>query len=318
MTGEAVANERLAGVSSLGAIALLIAGIGLVVAGAELLFEGLLAAATRLRVSPFALSLIVSGLELENLAAGIAANAKGLSGAAAGTFLGGTTFLALAVAGLGGLISPIRAPLPPSVIGWLAAAPLPLLLVSVDGDVSRLEGAGLVVWFGVALVGMARSRGTVRVRPTGAEQRRRPFLRVVGGLGVLTAGGAVLADGIGRAVRDLGVSQTLLGNTAIAAGVEAEEVARVAVPARRGRGDVALGNLAGTIVHFTALNAGVIALVRPLALDDASLHLHLPASVCATAALCMALWVGGGIGRATGAVFLLLYSGYVAAAIVFA
>jgi len=44
------------------------------------------------------------GFELENLAAGIA-NAKGLPGAAAGTFLGGTTFLTLAV---GAVISPIQ------------------------------------------------------------------------------------------------------------------------------------------------------------------------------------------------------------------
>jgi cation:H+ antiporter len=305
-------------VSSLGAIALLIAGIVFIVAGAELLFDGLVAAATRLDVSAFALSLVVSGLELENLAAGIAANAKGLSGAAAGTFLGGTTFLALAVAGVGALIAPLRAELPRSVIGWLLAAPLPLLLVSVDGHVSRLEGAALVGWFGVAMVGMARSGGTAPDRATEVGQRPRPLLRLLAGLGVLTGGGALLADGIGRAVRDLGVSQTLLGNTAIAAGVEAEEVARVAVPARRGRGDVALANVAGTIVHFTALNAGVIALVRPLSLDAASLHLHLPASVCATAALCVALWIGGGVGRATGALFFLLYLVYVAAAIVFA
>lgn len=43
---------------------------------------------------------MVSGFELENLAADIAANAKGLGDAAAGTFLGATTFLVLGVAGL--------------------------------------------------------------------------------------------------------------------------------------------------------------------------------------------------------------------------
>src|SRR5919109_5620649 len=107
----------------------LAAGVALVVAGAELFFDGVLAAASRLGVSAFALTAVISGFELENLAAGIAANARGLSGAAAGTFLGGTTFLALGVAGLAAVVSPIRAPLPPSVIGWPAPAPLPLLLV---------------------------------------------------------------------------------------------------------------------------------------------------------------------------------------------
>src|ERR671933_1047290 len=111
--------------SELPALLTLAAGIALVVAGAELFFDGVLAVASRLRVSAFALTAVVSGLELENLAAGIAANAKGLGGAAAGTFLGGTTFLALGVAGGGALISPLRTALPPSVLAWLVASPLP-------------------------------------------------------------------------------------------------------------------------------------------------------------------------------------------------
>src|SRR6187200_604839 len=90
----------------------LVGGVVLVVAGADLLVDGLLGAGTRLGVSPFVLTVVLSGLELENVAAGIAANAKGLSGAAAGTVFGGVTFLALGVAGLSALIAPIQATLP--------------------------------------------------------------------------------------------------------------------------------------------------------------------------------------------------------------
>jgi len=304
--------------SSVVAIALLVAGIGLVVGGAELFFEGLLSAAARLRVSAFALTAVVSGFELENLAAGIAANAKGLPGAAAGTFLGGTTFLALGVAGIGALLAPIRADLPRATILWLLVSPWPLLVVSVDGELSRVEGAILIAWFGVALFGMVRAGRSMVVETGPPEPKRRPLFRVIAGLAVLTGGGVVLGDGLRRVVGDLGVSQTLLGNTAIAASVEAEEIGRVAVPARRGRGDVALANIGGTIVHFVAFNAGVIALVRPLHLDSDSLHLHLPMSVAATAVLCAALWLGRGLGRATGGVFVALYVAYVAAAIAIA
>jgi cation:H+ antiporter len=301
--------------SSIAALVLLVAGVGLVVGGAELFFEGLLSAAARLRVSPFALTVVVSGFELENLAAGIAANAEGLPGAAAGTFLGGTTFLALGVAGIGALLAPIHAHLPRATILWLLASPLPLLLLSLDGELSRVDGVLLVVWFAFALVAMVRSGRSILAGEEAGGTRRRPFLRVIAGLGVLTGGGVLLGDGLRRVVSDLGVSQTLLGNTAIAASVEAEEIGRVAVPARRGRGDVALANIAGTIVHFIAFNAGVIALVRPLHLDSDSLHLHLPAAVAATAVLCAVLWLGHGLSRATGALFLVLYAGYVAAAI---
>jgi cation:H+ antiporter len=285
----------------------------LVVAGAELFFDGLLAAAQRLGMSAFVLTVLVSGFELENLAVGIAANAKGLPGAAAGTFLGGTTFLALGVAGLAALIAPIRAQLPARVYAWTAAAPLPLLAAGVDGELSRLEGGLLVAWSVVALVAIARAAGAREC--LAVERRRFAVPRLLAGLGVLTAGGELLGEGIRRVVQGFGVSETLLGNTAIAASVEAEEVARVAVPGRRGRGDLALGNVLGTIVHFAAFNAGVIALVRPLELDSDTLHLHLPAAVASTAVLALVAVVRPAIGRLEGGALLVVYALYLTAAV---
>src|SRR5919108_2455794 len=127
--------------------ALLVAGLVLVVAGAELFFEGVLRSAARLRVAPFVLTAVVSGFELENLAAGIAANARGLEEAAAGTFLGGTTFLAFGVAGLGAVAAPLRADLAAPVYAWTAASPLALLALGLDGTLSRLDGGLLLAWF---------------------------------------------------------------------------------------------------------------------------------------------------------------------------
>ena len=295
----------------------LIAGIALVIGGADALVDGLLGAGRRLGVSPFALTVVLSGFELENLAAGIAANAKGLPGAAAGTVFGGVTFLALGVAGLSALIAPIKSRLPGRFLLWTAAAPVPAVLLSLDGRLSRADGALLVAWFGVALLGVARSgRGLLDEQPT--PRVRRPFLRLAAGLAVLTIGGALLGNGLRRVVGKLGVSDTLLGNTALAATVEAEEVGRVAVPARRGRPELALANVAGTIVHFIAFNAGVIALVKPLRLDHATRVLHLPVAAGSTALLCALLALTGGVGRAAGVFLVLVYAAYVGGAVALA
>ena len=301
--------------SSLASLALLIGGLALVIAGAELLLDGLIATASRIGTSAFVVTVVISGFELENLAAGIAANAKGLPGAAAGTCLGGTTFLAIGVAGLGGLIAPIRAHLKRSALLWTAAAPVPLLLLSLDGELSRVDGALLVIWFLVAIFGLARSGGEA-FEGEEAEKRRWPLAWLLGGLAILTVGGDLLAQGLRGVVDRLGVSQTLLGNTAIAASVEGEEVVRVAVPTRRGRGDLGIANIAGTIVHFVALNAGVIALVKPLELDAANRHLHLPVAVVATWVFCAVLAWRQGITRPVGVALLTLYAGYVGAAVI--
>jgi cation:H+ antiporter len=266
------------------------------------------------RVTAFVLTAVVSGFELENLAAGIAANARGLEEAAAGTFLGGTTFLALGVAGLGAVVAPLRAELPPAVLAWTAASPLALLALALDGTLSRLDGGILLAWFALVLAGIVRSgRGLAGGRPP--PRKRYSLLRLAAGLAVLTGGGWLLGDGLERVVRRFGVSESLLGNTAVAAAVEGEEVARVAVPARRGRGEVALANVLGTIAHFAAFNAGVIALVRPLEVDGLTRALHLPVAVASVLVFCTVAGLGRGVGRAAGAALLALYAAYVATAV---
>jgi cation:H+ antiporter len=191
---------------------------------------------------------------------------------------------------------------------------LPLLGLALGGELSRFDGALLVVWFGVAIVGLVWS-GRQAFGEGEAVRRRRPLVPLLGGLAILTVGGDLLAQGLRGVVDRLGISQTLLGNTAIAASVEGEEVVRVAVPTKRGRGDLGVANIAGTIVHFISFNAGVIALVKPVGLDHATRYLHLPAAVAATWVLCGLLWRARGISRTAGAALLGLYALYVAAAV---
>jgi Ca2+/Na+ antiporter len=77
----------------------------------------------------------------------------------------------------------------------------------------------------------------------------------------------------------------LLGNTTL---VGADEVAGVAVPTRRGRPSLAVAILAGTVVHFVAFDAGLIALVRPLLIDAAPRTIHLLGAAMVPA-LCLIL-----------------------------
>jgi cation:H+ antiporter len=296
-------------------VLLLAAGIIAVVAGAEFFFDGLLGISSRLKTAPFVVTALISGFELENLAAGIAANAKGLTGAAAGTFLGGTTFLALGITGFAAVIRPLEARVPWKPLAAVAASPLPTVLLTLDGTLSRLDGALLIVWFIAVMIVLART-GRTLVSPGGNEETEsRPLLRLLGGLGILSIGGEILGEGIRNVVSRFGVSQTLLGSTVIAASVEAEELGRVAVPAKRGRGDVAIGNIVGTVAHFIAFNAGVIALVKPLQLDDVTRHLHLPVAALSVPLVCFLLIVRERVSRWDGVLLLAAYAAYIAVAI---
>lgn len=295
-------------------LVLLLAGIVIVVGGAELFFEALLGLAARTRIHAFSLTVVLSGFELENIAAGIAAATHGAPDAAAGTFLGATTFLALGVTGISGIIAPVRAQIPRAALVWTAVSPFPLWALARDASLTRADAAMLLVWSGIALTGVARAGRSLGASPQ-PETVRFPFLRVIAGLAALSIGGEILGRGIRRTVVRFGIAEALLGNTAIAAAVEAEEIARVAVPSKRGRGEIGIANVLGTIIHFTAFNAGVIALVSPLALSDQTLRLHLPIAALCPAAVCILIFARAGVRRVEGVVLAAMYAGYVAVAV---
>jgi cation:H+ antiporter len=305
--------------SGLVSLALLAAGIVLIILGAETFFAGLLGAARRLGVSTFFLTLLISGLELENIAAGLAAHFAGFPGAAAGTFLGGTTFITLGVAGLGAILVPFRVSLPREFLLTTALAGAPLALLAADGTLSRVDGAILIATFCVAMIGLHRSTGDVSEADPDDEgdwrRRGHPWVWLLGGLATMTVGGESLGNGLHGVVSRFGVSSTLLGNTAIAALTEAEEIGRVAVPARRGRPEVAVANIGGTAIHFLTLNAGILAVVLPLRLDDATMRLHLPVAVVAPGLYCLILVLRGGLGRREGVLLAAIYVAYIVAAV---
>ena len=116
-----------------------------------------------------------------------------------------------------------RVELPTRFAVWTAVAPLPLLAFAIDGHLSRPEGGLLVIWSVVALVGLARSGRSLLAgededdRSSEDDRVRRPGLRLFVGLALLTGGGWLIAEGLRTTIRQFGVPQTLLGNTALAA-----------------------------------------------------------------------------------------------------
>jgi cation:H+ antiporter len=223
------------------------------------------------------------------------------------------------VGGLGAILVPFRVSLPRQFLLTTAFAGAPLALLAADGALSRVDGAILIATFCVAMIGLHRSTGTVSEADPDDEgnwrRRGHPWVWLLGGLATMTVGGELLGNGLHGVVSRFGVSSTLLGNTAVAALTEAEEIGRVAVPARRGRPEVAVANIGGTAIHFLTLNAGILAVVLPLRLDDATMRLHLPVAVVAPALYCLILVLRGGLGRREGVLLAALYVAYIVAAV---
>lgn len=122
--------------------------VAAIVWGAETFAEHLGAAAVRLRVSMFALSLLLAGAESEELATALAAAVKDVPGIAFGDVIGANVAICLVALGVGALVAPLPFG---KRVGRYAILSLPLGVIATglswDGSVGRLEGALLVVLY---------------------------------------------------------------------------------------------------------------------------------------------------------------------------
>jgi len=307
-------------------VPLFLLGVYLVVQATERFVEGLLGSAVLSGVSAFALGVVFGGFDPENLAAGIAGGVNDLPGVALGTVLGSSVFLLTIALGVAGVLVPLRVEVPRSHIFLTLASPVPLLLLSLDNELSRWDGLVLLVLFFPAMgYILAASRGQHRaylhkdeVDEVVKEREKRPRwffpALMVGGLAVI-AGAAQLVGWTAHGIVDeVGISDTVFGMVFVAAAVSFEEIARETVPAYRGHPEISIGNILGTVLFFVLFNIGIIAMIAPLAVDDIVLTFYWP-FLMGTLAVVSVFLLRKSIGRPEGAILLAIYPLYLALAV---
>ncbi len=305
------------------AVLAFLVGVAIVVWATERLLHGLVGLAGLLRLAPFVIAGVFSGLEAENVAVGVTAGRSGANEIALGTCFGGGSFLVCVALGLGALLFPLQVRLPRGILMLLAATPVLGGLALVGGSTTRWSGALLLVAFVAGIGYLVRAcRGHQFLVDSGevaeaAQQSRRwwwPVGLTLVGLVAITAGAELVTFGAEGIIRSFAVPAALIGMIVTPAAIEAEEVIRQAIPAKQGRPDVSAGNLVGTLLYFVLFNLGLIALVSPVAVPTRVGVLDWPFLVASTWLATFFLWRGG-VSRPQGAALLLLYAGYVVASV---
>ncbi len=288
-----------------------VGGAILVVASTEALVKGLVGVSRALRIAPFVASAVLSGLEAENVAVGLAAGHDHVAEIALGTVYGGVIFILTTAVGLGALIAPLHVRIPRSLpllmVGAVALSGLPLVASPTPrftGVVLLLGFFGAIAW----LVSASRSRELLGLKegpPEGRHATANAVVFALFGIAVITLGGGLVAHGASGLVSSLGVPAALIGMVVTPAVIESEEVIRQAVPAKMGRPDIAAGNLVGTVLYFTLFNLGLIALITPVAVSHATRVLDFPFAV-GTALVVAALLLRGRVTRLGGLLLISL------------
>lgn len=316
-------------------ILLFLAGLALLIIGAELLVRGASRFSLSLGIAPLVVGLTVVsfGTSAPELAISIKAAMDGQTDLALGNVVGSNIFNILFILGLSALVAPlvvdrqlVRQEVPILVglcllVGWMA----------MDRSISFADGwvlvALMVGYTGLLyMIGRRSAPGaTDDALVTGVdnpwlEKRWLQVLLMVVGIAMLVLGSRWLVEAAVVFATLLGVSPLVIGLTIVSAGTSLPEVATSVVAAARGEREIAVGNVMGSCIFNLVCVLGISAVVARdgLAVPSALLSFDLPVMFAVSLACLPILFTGHLIARWEGVLFLAYYAFYVAYIVLYA
>ncbi len=305
---------------------LLLAGVGMLAIGGEVLIRGALAAARRFKVSPLLSGLIIVGFgtSAPELVVSVDAALSQRPDIAVGNVVGSNIANVLLILGVCAVITPLA--VSPQALGRDALTVVGasvLFLILVGGSaLGRFDALILLLALGSYLTWayLTESRHAIpaaEVHRAESEEltlvpQSLPLMwgAIVLGLALLIVGSRVLLTGAIGISETLGISDAIIGLTVVAVGTSLPEFAISVVAALRRHADVAVGNILGSNIFNLLGILGISALLQPLPVDARILNFDQWVMLGAALLLWLFLYTGRQLSRLEGAMLLLGYAAY--------
>ena len=289
-------------------ILLLIAGLALVLIGAEALVDGASGLARRWGMSEFVigLTIVALGTSAPEMVVSFVSAVEKNSDLAVGNIIGSNVFNTALILGLSAIIAPVAItrgnlrrdiPVNIAITALLILCGLKHTLFGIGEDgLSRVEGGifvGLFIWYMVSsflhdrenLQEEALQAGEGTAGEAGEKPKQASLFRcilfVVAGLAALVFGGRLFVDHAQVVARMAGLSDKFIAITVLALGTSLPELATSCVAAAKGRGQLALGNILGSNTSNILLILGGSALINPLQMANIGRYDYTAVFVCA-------------------------------------
>lgn len=253
----------------------MIAGIALVLWGADRLTDGAVAIAERMHISQMVigLTIVAMGTSMPEFFVSFMSALKDTPDMAVGNVVGSNIFNTLLIVGCAALVTPIMI-LPATVkkdIPFAMVASVALLLMCLDGNISRIDAMVLLGLFAVFMyITLKGAKENEQSMQQTSAKGGKPFMSVVWifvGLVCLVFGSNLFVDAATVIARQLGVSDAVIGLTIIAGGTSFPELATSVVSARKGQSGIAIGNVLGSNVFNILLILGITGVMSPMTLQ---------------------------------------------------
>ena len=300
-------------------IILIIAGIALVLWGADRLTDGAVAVAQRLGVPQIVigLTIVAFGTSMPEFCSSLVSALNHQPGMAVGNVVGSNIFNALLIVGAAALVAPISI-LPQTVrkdIPFaLVSSVLLVLLCGFDGKIQWYDAAIMLAFFIIFMVITLREARSGKDSEE-APAEKKPMSRlmsavwIIVGLVCLIGGSTVFVNAASELASSLGVDPAIIGLTIVAMGTSFPELATSVVSATKGNSGIAIGNVLGSNVFNILFILGTTGIIYPLDIKGIT-PLDLSVMVVAMILLWLFSFTKLKIERWEGAVLVLVFIGY--------
>lgn len=259
-------------------ILILLAGLLLILFGANYLVDGSSSIAKRFGISEFVIGLTIVGIgtSTPEMVVSFLSSFQGKADMAIGNIVGSNIFNTVTILGVIALIAPLTItrsnlrkdiPLNIGVTALLILLGMNLTIFGYGEDkLSRVDGIILLAIFAWYLYSSFKSDTPESDEESNIKVISIPIsiLMIAGGLAGLIIGGKLFVNSATELARMFGVSDKFIAITVMAAGTSMPELATCVVAALKGRGQLALGNILGSNISNILLILGGAALINPL------------------------------------------------------
>lgn len=260
-----------------------VAGIVLVILGADWLTKGASAFARRMNISELVigLTIVAIGTSLPEFVISVGSAIKGSPGLALGNIIGSNIFNGLLILGVAALLSPVKfdARMLTRELPFNLLASVVLLLVSGSMLVGGAPGEYITRYSGLLLLCFLAVFIRYTFSITDSEEESdtdtpltvwRIIIFIVAGLAALIFGGNIFVDGATALAHFIGLSEAVIGITIVSAGSSLPELAVSVSAARKGKVGIAMGNVLGSNILNIFFILGTSAAITPISLNGFS------------------------------------------------
>jgi len=300
----------------------IVAGLTLLYYGGDFLITGSVRFARYLKVSSFVIgaTVLAFGTSSPELAVNILAALDEAPELAMGNVIGSNIANIGLALGLTCLIAPIaispsrlKREYPPFLLSALLIS-----FLAWNLKIHRLEGILMVSFLAIYIWRSFNYKEDLNIQP---EEEVRLFsgkgptfliLLIVIGLIGLVAGAKLLVSGGVSIARNFGIGEWFIGITVVAIGTSLPEIVSSIMAARRGHGEMAIGNIFGSNILNILMVLGITSIIHPLNITE-PIHPDLIITIGFTCLLLILTWRGKhSLGKISGAILLVTYFLYIA------